>query len=340
MNWDLFISHATEDKADVARPLADMLHAKGFEVWYDDYTLTPGDNLRLSVEAGLAQSQFGVVVLSPNYFAKKWTNLELDALFALEEPRRKRILPVWHQVTAGDVARYSSFMATRLGVPTSNGLGYVVEQIDRAVQRERNGTPAESLNEAKPSLHPNTMELLVAAKRSNGTIMAVRHLGGFSVSAGGQSFGADGDPRQEALNLHSLGELLTHGLAERLGRDVFELTQAGFDYEAPEGVIQTPEPDFPVVTPANDSHIKQILKAAVAGDGQVMLAAYLGGDTLRAGGAAWESGGDRRTVVRWKSVLREGVGKGLLYQRSDEIYSVSHLGYLWTDTLNVRGTGS
>jgi len=41
MTWDLFISHAREDKADGARPLADLLQAEGFTVWYDDDTLKP-----------------------------------------------------------------------------------------------------------------------------------------------------------------------------------------------------------------------------------------------------------------------------------------------------------
>jgi hypothetical protein len=335
MKWDLFISHASEDKADVARPLAHMLQAKGFSVWYDEYTLTLGDNLRRSIEQGLSQSQFGVVILSRSFFAKKWPNLELDGLFALEKPGEKRILPVWHNVAAGDVESYSSFMAMRLGVPTSKGLEHVVGQIDQAIQRERNGALQESPVAATPYLHPNTMELLDAGKVSNGTIMAMRHLGGFSVRAGGKSFGADGDARQEALNLHSLDELLMHGLAEQLGESVFELTQDGFDYEVPDGVIQTPQPDFPIMTPANDPHVKQILKAAVAGDGRIILVAYLGGDTLQAGGTAWESGGDRRTVARWKSVLRESAEKGLLLQNSDVFYCVSHLGYLWTDALNA-----
>jgi|GEM_PF-3064563 len=340
MTWDLFISHASEDKADVARPLADMLQAKGFKVWYDEFSLTLGDNLRRSIEQGLAQSQFGVVILSPSFFARKWTNLELDGLFALEKLGEKRFLPVWHNVNASDVERYSSLMAMRLGVPTSKGLDHVVRQIDQAVQRARNGASQESITEAMPFLHPNTMELLVAAKVSNGTIMAVRHLGGFSVSAGGKSFGSNGDPRQEALNLHSLDELLMNGLAEQIGTTVFELTQEGFDYEGPDGVLETHQPDFPIITPANDHYVKQILKAAVAGDGEVTFLAYIGGHTLRAGGAAWESGGDRRTVARWKSVLREGVGKKLLVQSSEEIFCVSHLGYLWTDALNARDTGS
>ena len=161
-------------------------------------------------------------------------------------------------------------------------------------------------------------------------------MGGFSVSAGGKSFGADGDPRNEALNLHSLEELLANGLTEQLGESAFELTQEGFDYEVPAGVNQSPQPVFPILTPANDPHVTQIMKAAVAGDGQVMLVAYMGGDTLQAGATAWESGGDRRTVACWKSVVRESVEKGLLLQMSEEVFIVSHLGYLWTDTLNAK----
>lgn len=336
MTWDLFISHASEDKAEIARPLADMLMAKGYKVWYDEYTLMLGDNLRRSIEQGLAQSQFGVVILSPHFLAKKWTNLELDGLFALEKLGQKRILPVWHNVTAGDVERFSSFMAMRQSGLTSKGLDYVVDQIDKAVRHERSPPADETQALSAPLLHPNSMEILSEAKQSNGTIMAVRSLGGFSVSAGGKSFGADDDPRIEALNLHCLEELLANGLAEQSGDSIFELTQEGFDYEVPEGVIQLSKPDFPSITLANDPYAKQILKAAAASDGQVILVAHSGGNTLQAGGTTLESGGDRQTVARWKSVLREIVEKGLVLQKSDIIYCVSHLGYLWTDALNVH----
>jgi len=33
MSWDVFISHASEDKAEVARPLAEVLIGMGFSVW-------------------------------------------------------------------------------------------------------------------------------------------------------------------------------------------------------------------------------------------------------------------------------------------------------------------
>ena len=34
MLWDVFISHASEDKEEVARPLATLLQDKGLRVWF------------------------------------------------------------------------------------------------------------------------------------------------------------------------------------------------------------------------------------------------------------------------------------------------------------------
>ncbi len=336
MSWDFFISHAYgEDKADVARPLADMLRAKGYEVWYDEYTLTVGDNLRSSIEQGLAQSRYAVVVLSPSFFAKKWTNLELDGLFALERTGEKRILPVWHNVSATDVEAHSSFMAMRPSGHPRPTPAFVVEMIEQAMQKEASDNASQPTTPSVVGLHPNTIELLAAAKESNGTIMALEHLSGFSVGAGGKSFGDDGDPRAEALNRHSLEELVLNGLAEQPGDGIYELTQEGFDYEVPAGIVQARQPEFADLSSANGPLAKQLMRAAAAGAGRLILGEFMDGDVLQAGEQVWESGRDRRTVARWKSVLKELAEAGLLIDRYDKTYSVSHLGYLWTDSLNA-----
>jgi len=41
--FDVFISHASEDKDDIVRPLANALQAAGLEVWYDEFELKIGD---------------------------------------------------------------------------------------------------------------------------------------------------------------------------------------------------------------------------------------------------------------------------------------------------------
>ena len=78
--YDAFISHASEDKEELVRPLADALVERGLKVWYDEFNLTVGDSLRRSIDKGLAKSRFGIVVLSSSFFAKNWTQYELDGL--------------------------------------------------------------------------------------------------------------------------------------------------------------------------------------------------------------------------------------------------------------------
>lgn len=134
--WDLFISHASEDKEDVAEPLARMFESEGLKVWFDKSTLTVGDSLRRSIDHGLANCRFGLVVLSPHFFEKEWTKRELDGLVAMDNGPEKRILPVWHNVSKNDVVRFSPTLADKLGVPTSKGLDHVVREIMRVFGSE------------------------------------------------------------------------------------------------------------------------------------------------------------------------------------------------------------
>jgi formylglycine-generating enzyme required for sulfatase activity len=126
---DVFISHAHEDK-EVARPLAEALRQRGLTVWYDEYVLKLGDSLREVIERGLASARFGVVILSPSFFAKEWPLRELNALLARETARRTKVLlPVWHNLTLEEVTARSPILADRLAVSTARGISFLVEQI-------------------------------------------------------------------------------------------------------------------------------------------------------------------------------------------------------------------
>jgi hypothetical protein len=80
MLYDVFISHANEDKDDIVRPLAKALEQKRVAVWYDEFSLSVGSSLRRSIDLGLAKSRCGVVVLSPHFFGKAWPEWELNGL--------------------------------------------------------------------------------------------------------------------------------------------------------------------------------------------------------------------------------------------------------------------
>ena len=117
--YDLFISHSSEDKDDFARPLAHLLGQKGLQVWYDEATLRLGDSLRRSIDKGLSQSRYGVVVLSDSFFSKAWPQYELDGLVSKELENGKTILPLWHKVTKEQVMAYSPPIADRVAINTS-----------------------------------------------------------------------------------------------------------------------------------------------------------------------------------------------------------------------------
>lgn len=129
--WDLFICHASEDKAFV-RSLADALRSAGFTLWYDEFTLSMGDSLRRSIDAGLARASHGVVIISPAFFQKEWPQKELDALVARESAGQQLILPVWHGITARQVAAYSPLLADRVASSSSRGIAAIVADICRA----------------------------------------------------------------------------------------------------------------------------------------------------------------------------------------------------------------
>jgi hypothetical protein len=118
---DVFISHASEDKAAVAKELADCLIAEGISVWYDEYAIRLGDDILLKIDEGLANSQFGVIILSPNFFSAKktWTNREYSALVAGEDvDKGKRIIPVWHEITKEELYKKSPTIVNRLALRT------------------------------------------------------------------------------------------------------------------------------------------------------------------------------------------------------------------------------
>ena len=92
--YDLFISHAREDKAAFVEPLVQALEDRGLKVWYDAWEIRLGDDFRRKMDEGLAGCRFGVVVLSPSY-GRYWTEAELSALMNQERVfGSKRILPI------------------------------------------------------------------------------------------------------------------------------------------------------------------------------------------------------------------------------------------------------
>ena len=131
--WDIFISYASEDKDAIARPIAELLRRHGLRVWFDEFELSVGRSLTKSINYGLANSSYGIVILSPRFLAKKWPQKELAALVALEETETGRILPVWHELGAEELKQCLPMLADIVAVQSSGGVPFVVRELLRAV---------------------------------------------------------------------------------------------------------------------------------------------------------------------------------------------------------------
>lgn len=118
--YDIFISHATADKDDFVRPLAEHLRSVDVKVWFDEFELKLGDSLRERIDYGLKNSRFGLVILSSAFFNRPWTDYELNSFVAREMDEAKIILPIWHKVSKDEVLRFSPVLADKVSLKSSD----------------------------------------------------------------------------------------------------------------------------------------------------------------------------------------------------------------------------
>ena len=129
--YDVFISHAWEDKDDFVRPLAEALINEGIKVWYDETSIKWGASIRQSIDNGLSHSRFGIVVISSVFLEKYWTNYEVDGLFQKEALNGSTVLlPIWHKVTKDKVLSKSATLAGKNALNTAMlSIDEIVEQV-------------------------------------------------------------------------------------------------------------------------------------------------------------------------------------------------------------------
>lgn len=127
---DVFLSHASEDKDDIARPLYDALKAEGISVWFDEAVLKIGDSLSGKIDEGLARCGHGIVIISPNFLAKGWPKKELAGLVAREMAGGKTvILPIWHNIDHATLLAHSPTLADKVAGKSSDGIPTLVKMI-------------------------------------------------------------------------------------------------------------------------------------------------------------------------------------------------------------------
>ncbi|MXX53618.1 MAG: toll/interleukin-1 receptor domain-containing protein [Dehalococcoidia bacterium] len=142
--YDVFISHASEDK-DFADPLYQALTGAGLRVWYDRSEIQIGDSLRRSIDTGLDNCRYGVVILSASFIEKDWPQYELDGLVTRQNRGERVILPIWHRVTADDIRRFPSPLTD---IVSLNSSSMTLEQIAGEITRRVGTTPRQIESQA------------------------------------------------------------------------------------------------------------------------------------------------------------------------------------------------
>lgn len=88
-------------------PLAEALRSLNQHVWFDELTIKVGDSLEDVIAQGTQASVFGIAVVSPRFFGRRWTEAELTAL------EQKRMFLVLHDMDAEVLAKLRPTLAKR-----------------------------------------------------------------------------------------------------------------------------------------------------------------------------------------------------------------------------------
>jgi hypothetical protein len=185
--YDIFISHASEDKRAVARPLYDELTNRGLRVWFAEVELQLGDSLSQHIDRALARCRYGVVILSPQFLAKKWPRRELDGLVAREtHSGEKAILPIWHDLARETLLEHSPTLADRLAAHSTEGIDAIADQICRVLHKASAGGTQGGAEELIPELSDE--EAVILGRIAAGPSIEVGHLHRMSWEVAGLGF--------------------------------------------------------------------------------------------------------------------------------------------------------
>lgn len=128
--WDLFLSYARIDGAEVGGELRSCLETLGVRTWFDEIAIAPGRSQALQMDKGLQRARAGVVLLTPAYLVGRfWTERELGALL-----HKDTLIPVLHGVSFAQVAEYSGILPDLAGFETArDSIQTIAEKIAAAV---------------------------------------------------------------------------------------------------------------------------------------------------------------------------------------------------------------
>ncbi len=104
--YDVFLSHANKDKADIVERLYESLNKLGINIFYDKASLEWGDNWKDRILDGTQKAEFAIIVISENFFDSEWNERELREFLRRQNKNgQKLILPIVHNISNEDLRK-------------------------------------------------------------------------------------------------------------------------------------------------------------------------------------------------------------------------------------------
>lgn len=131
--YDAFISYARDERETIVRPLYDHLTDMGLRIWFDEFEVTIGDRIQGSINQGMRNSDYGIVVLSEGFLNRRYPIWELEGFLTRQlqgGDREKVLLPLYYDIDEEVVGAYSPALANlhALTVTTDN-VGTVADRL-------------------------------------------------------------------------------------------------------------------------------------------------------------------------------------------------------------------
>lgn len=91
-DFDIFISHASEDREAVARPILEACNAAGLKAFLDDEHIAWGENFTQKINTALGAARTVLTIISPVSVTKDWPMAEVNTALTLEVAGKKNVL--------------------------------------------------------------------------------------------------------------------------------------------------------------------------------------------------------------------------------------------------------
>ncbi len=93
-DYDIFISHASEDKAAIARPIFEACERLGLKAFLDEEHIAWGESFTTKINTALGAARTVLAIVSSTSVGKEWPVREVNAALALEVTGEKRVVPL------------------------------------------------------------------------------------------------------------------------------------------------------------------------------------------------------------------------------------------------------